>query len=657
MSDSDVDVILQNYFATIAEKDSDALKLFEDNKRMRRLVEQALGAREELEAQLRTTQVLVASLQADLREKQLLIAAQDAESAAWREGMAELRVVLDRPSELDHGLRDVVEDVRGMAAELRSLRQGMQYAQWCCSEWEGYVVDFLTASEDRERRALEQAALPSLRALCEAASEVHSVRLLAAAQEALASTTVAQWEALHASTRQKGEASAQKQAQALHRTGMEVQHHARRAYLAESAAHELQQRLTAEAELARWAQTCSALASEERDSVVDLLVERCAAAEGLHRATAREVRRLGCALAASQDELRRLTDRHEALLTEQEQGRLRLAKLSRRVEESKEQQSALAELQQRYSTAQEEMQALRDRYISLADKERHLRHQHGTATEAASTKLQDVEESLQAAERHKAVLEERLRASQDEAKAAHKEVFALRKQQESAQATEAVLQATQAQLRETERHAFNFQEALDTLKAEHQAELCAVQDRHAQAMAALAEGHEEALEQRDATWASRLAEAEARERDAAAATASDKAKMQAEVGAWAAEVEKLKKVAARCRERAEAEAAARLVLEEQSRSEASVLRSVMERSLDEARRAPVLVDVQTRLASVQQRNRLLDEACRRSAGVIAQLRESLHREQMVSRALRLREEVDAATTHSRLTLATTPTLR
>ncbi|CAG9577262.1 conserved hypothetical protein [Leishmania major strain Friedlin] len=637
MADNEVDVILQNYFAAIAEKDSDALKLYEDNKRMRRLVEQTLKAREELEAQHCTTQLLVTSLQNDLREKQHIIETQDKAIAVWRDGIAELRSALERPSEVDHGLSDVVDDVRRMSAELRSLRQGMQYAQWCCNEWEGYLKESLVASEARERRALESSAAHSLQALCEAAAEVRRVWMQAAAQEAATGSTIARWEAWHATAQQERESAAEKHAQALHRAELEVLHHARRAEAAHKKADEMVQRMAAHEQEERVAHEWRALEAKTQVGLVDLLVRRCTAAEEKWCDAVREVRTVAHRLQRTMEELSRLSEVHEQTLVEQEQNRLRVSKLAKKVEQLKEQQSEMEALQQRCSSQQEELQALRDKYVAIADKERNLRYQLSTSTENAAAKLLSVEESLQAAERRATVLEERLRTTQ-EARAAQKDIAALRRQVEQHHATDAVLKVTQQQLRETEKHAFNFKEALEVLKAEHQAQLQAERDRHAAEIVALAEANEDALQSQTAEARARVVEAEERMQRAQETAMREKEALQRELQAWTAEVDTLKSELARGLQRAEAEKTAREVLEQQNRSEASVVRSMVELSFDDARRGLQVAELQGRLKSVQQRNRLLEEACRRSAGVIAQLREALYREQMTLRALRLKDD-------------------
>ncbi|KAG5474395.1 hypothetical protein LSCM1_03176 [Leishmania martiniquensis] len=638
MADSEVDLILQNYFATIAEKDSDALKLFEDNKRMRHLVEQVLKAREELEAQYCAAQLLVASLQADVREKQHRIEAQEKASAVWRDGVSELRSVLGRSPDKEREIADVIDDVRRISAEVCRLRKGVQYAQWCCGEWEAYVVESLIASEALERNVLERTAVDSLQTLCEAAAEVSSVRIWAAAQEAAAGSTIAHWEAWHVTTVQEREMEMEKHSQALHEAELKARRHARHAEAAQQSAKELAERLAAQQHEEQLAHEWRALASTAQVGLVDLLVRRCTAAEGNWCDTVLEVRTITHQLERAREELKGLSEAHEKGLVEQEQNRLRLSRLSKKLEQLKEQQSELEELQQRCTSQQEELQALRGKYMTIAEKERSLRYQLSTSAESTAAKLLTSEESRQAAERRTAVLEERLRATQEEARAAQKDVLALRRQAEKHLVTDAVLQATQLQLQETAKHAFNFQEALEALKVEHQAQLQVERDRHAAEMAALAEANEEVLQLQAAEARARAAEAEERTRQAQDTAAREREALQKELQLWTAEVDSLKLEVAKGRQRAEAEKTAREVLEQQSRSEASVVRSMVERSFDDARRGPQVARLQARLKSVQQRNDLLEEACRRSAGVIAQLREALHREQMTSRTLRLKDD-------------------
>ncbi|KAL7709213.1 hypothetical protein N2W54_007756 [Lotmaria passim] len=638
MTDNDVDDILQKFFVTIAEKDSDAFKLYEDNKRMRNLVEQTLHAREELESRLRSMSVLVNSLQTALREKERLIEAQNGEAAAWREHIAELRTLLDRPSELDHGLEDVVKDVRDMSAELRSLRQGFKYARWCCDEWEEYATEAAACAEARERAVLQEAAFAVLETLCSRASEVQDVRRDAAARLNSAAASVKQWETWYAEEEVKSQQQAETHERAMQRATLETQEQQTRgdALLRElevvNASLGTQTRCHQQQQQRQWVE------AESFSQRTRILEERCRCAEANWASTVTELRAVVQLLAEAQKARDDVTAKHELVLLTHDHERQRLRKLSKQVEQLKQQQSELEEVQQRCSAQQAELHTLREKYRTTADKERSLRQQLHSAAEAAAAKLSAAEDATAAHQRHRYVLEERLRTTQEELKALQRETVALRQQCEEHRATQAVLQATEAQLRETERRSSNFQDALERFTAEQQAQLQAAEARHTEELAALRCRHHEERDDAAARARAAVAEAETMLQHTREDSAKEKAQLQQELREWIQMVESLKKEQTALRDTLEAERAARQLLEQQYQQETTVVRSMMlEQNREEAQRGPQLAGMQSQVSELTQHNELLEEACRRSAGVIAQLREALHREQMTSRSLRHRD--------------------
>ncbi|KPA85321.1 hypothetical protein ABB37_01654 [Leptomonas pyrrhocoris] len=637
MADNDVDEILQKFFVTIAEKDADAFKLYEDNKRMRDLVEQTLRAREELESRHHTTIVLVKSLQTALDEKERLIAAQDSENAAWREHIAELRALLDRPSELQHGLGDVVEDVRNMSAELRSLRHAFQYAQWCCDGWEQYAAEAVVQQEVRERAALEETAMTLLDTLRQHTMQLYFVMRDAKAQNTTSSGAVKQWEAWYATVEDERAKLVEMHEKALRFAELEAKEQQDRA---EALRHELNTTKETLELQARDEDHQLQLRNVEQESsaqLMTLMEGRCRSAETNWAATVHQLRCVVHLLAAAQREKDDYTAKHELVLLTLEHTRQRLFKLTKQLDQLKQQQSELEDLQQRCSGQQEDLRTLREKYLAVTDKERSLRQQLHSSTETAATKLQAAEEAVSTSQRHRFSLEERLRATQDELKVLLKEVANLRRQSEEHRATQAVLQATQEQLRETEKHSFNFQVALDRLKEEQETQLRAVEARHSDELAALKSAHSEELDREARVARSAVEEAETTLKRARDAHAKDKDELQRELQEWIHEVEAQRREKAAQQDRLDAERSARQLLERQYRQETSVVRSVMmEHSREEAQRGPQLAELEVQVRSMTQRNELLEEACRRSASVIAQLRETLHREQMVCRTLRQR---------------------
>jgi chromosome segregation ATPase len=638
MADNDVDEILQKFFVTIAEKDEDAFKLYEDNKRMRDLVEQTLHAREELESRHRSTVTLVHSLQTALQEKERLIAAQDREAATSREHIAELRTLLHRPSELDHGLDDVVADVRDMSAELRSLRHAFQYAQWCCDGWEEYAATAVVQAETRERVVLEEAEAVVFSALCTCAGERQRLLQRSTAQTTASVATIKEWEAWYARAEHERAELVERHESALQSSAQETQQERTRVADLQRELDAVKTDASKQTHLHQQQFQLQCVEQEHVTRLVKLVEDRCQAAETAWASSVDEVRRVVHLLSSAQKERDELAAKYEFGLITQEHNRQRLLKLSKQVDQLKRQQSDFEELQLRCNEKQEELRVLREKYAAVMDRERNLRQQMHAAADAAAAKLQVAEDAASTHRRHRFSLEQRLRTTQVEVKTLQKESGSLRQQCDELRATQAVLQATQAQLRETEKHSFNFQAALDRLREEQQAELRAVEARHEAERAELTHVHE-AERAHDAQEAqAKLHELEATLQQTQEAHSQEKAQLQRELQEWIHEVETHKKEKAAQQDQLEAERKARRLLEQQYRQETSIVRSMMtEQSREEAQRGPQLAELESQMVTLIQRNNLLEEACRRSASAIAQLREALHHEQTTSRRLRQRD--------------------
>lgn len=122
----DINQVVKNYYAVICQKDEDIFELYRDNKRLKKQLNEALTGAEEREAEICAVKLLVTTLQTELREKQLLVEAHQSESVTHRNAEWRLREVLRMPSELDHTIEDVVAtciDVHDECVALRAQRE------------------------------------------------------------------------------------------------------------------------------------------------------------------------------------------------------------------------------------------------------------------------------------------------------------------------------------------------------------------------------------------------------------------------------------------------------------------------------------------------------------------------------------------------------
>ncbi|KAH9600384.1 hypothetical protein LSM04_007207 [Trypanosoma melophagium] len=118
----DISSVVKNYYAVIGQKDDDIFELYRDNKRLKQQLSELRIGEEERETERRTLKLLVVALQTEVREKQALIEAHQSESAAFRTAISHAREVLHMPSELDHTPEDVINACMDIYTECSDLR-------------------------------------------------------------------------------------------------------------------------------------------------------------------------------------------------------------------------------------------------------------------------------------------------------------------------------------------------------------------------------------------------------------------------------------------------------------------------------------------------------------------------------------------------------
>lgn len=629
---------MNSYFAAIAEKDADAFRLFEDNKRMRLLVQQTLQAREEQSVHLRSTQLLVATLETELQEKTRLVEAQEQENVALRDGVAALRVVLCRPSELDFRMEDLVEEVTALLEELKRLRQGAKYAQWCCAEWERWS---LAETADQERRG---------RHLIEMAAEMPR-RAFAAQQQCLmdacaASTMAVRLEAelVEAEERRRRELEAQSHdhTSKQQRTADESNRLRQRCDELQLRCNDLTEEAATSAKIATGEQEALSVCLGVAGQVMSLLSDRACAAEEGWCSAVQQLRRFGKDYAALQQHHRLLEDQHEKVLQVSEEGSLRVARLQKRLSKEESMKAEVEDLQQTNATLRDEIHSLRKKWSQSAAKERTLRLQCNAKDAEVAEQIQTLESNFQSAQRKIAALESRLQSSEEEGMAQRREAAQLHKSVDDLRGTEAALRVAETRLLHSERYMANLRQSIekaDVMQAEqrrrdteaHELVLHRMSEERKKDMEELRERCEQ--EAKDAQAGIELAMAE---------LTDENSRLRGEIEAWIRDLDGQKKKVAELQSRLDREQAARQVLEQQQREESALMRSFVHRSAEEVPQTHTTPLLASETRMVQKRNRLLEEACRRSAAVIAELREALHRGKMEVRSLRNSVNVSAS---------------
>ncbi|RNF07509.1 viral A-type inclusion protein [Trypanosoma rangeli] len=123
----DISQVVKNYYAVIGQKDEDIFELYRDNRRLQKQLGEVLMGEEERETDRRTLKLLVATLQTELREKQVLIDAQQREGAAIRSAVWRAREILNMSSELDYPVEAVIGACINLYTECAELRARQEY--------------------------------------------------------------------------------------------------------------------------------------------------------------------------------------------------------------------------------------------------------------------------------------------------------------------------------------------------------------------------------------------------------------------------------------------------------------------------------------------------------------------------------------------------
>lgn len=613
-----VDRVLKDYYATISEKDADIFKLYDDNKRMRGLVEESLRAREELDASHRTTLLLVSSLQSELREKEVALDTYERESSEWREAAAALRALLRQPpTGLHLGLRDVVAEVERVVREKERLRQRVRHDGEERMARQNVSFESLWEAERVQRGLLEEAEAAEVTALRQrVASYTESCESHATLQQ-----TVAQERAAAESERERLVA---RQELALRHAHLE---HSRVQRLLEEANRAVAERQLEVDTLSRRCTDVTQrihIVEEAASATTDLLTERCAEAEGGWRATVAAYRRVYEEKVSLSSRLQQLTEEHDRVVEALKKEKAVHGKAKKQLEREVTRADAAEATVKRLQYIEAEHSALKAKYIALADNARGGRQQIRAAREEFKGQLTEKEEALVGCEKHVLALQGQLEAAEKENRALAKRSTALEKRVSELVANAADVEEAKRAGSEAERQVAALEATIDRLREE--GEQC-IADAHAEHIARLSdieETHRMALHALQEQTAAELTAARAELDASVAAHLDERQRLNEELQEWVTLVESRRQENRQLREQLTNEQTARHILETRQQSENTLLRSLLCDAAESSRvQEQRLEDVEER-ARLQEQIGVLEQACRKSAAVIAELREAVY---------------------------------
>ncbi|CAD2218881.1 hypothetical protein ADEAN_000637400 [Angomonas deanei] len=623
--DTQIDLALKNYFLTIQEKDDDIFRLYEDNKRMKQLVGEALKNREEITSQFYTQSLLVTSLQTEVREKQLLLEAQEEENKVLRECVSKIRVALQRPSELQYSTAVLVEDVEALVEAQDSWSAGMDMAKryvrhfsqvpfQCLVEEEARGRRTLLSTEETQRDCVNECALFCQQQL--ARQEAHRVAL-----------------------------EKEQDAFALERENLVK----RQRVLSDTIRQELQQTNEENRNLQRQVQWAGEQLEEKerelylmtemlflRDRQTQLLFQRCTERMGLletcvaeQHALAGEHAQRGRAHTLQREEHYRTLQANEARLQEEEKTlRSQTKKLQKIVE-------VLKPFKNQYETLLSESKTKEEQHVALqkmcqGQHEKLKREDKKLADLQKRYTLRCEENDMQTEKMKK--LNERLDEKNKELhQLKHKQTQAEKKIEQLQKTIDTVKNELEGQKESAEKR---LEKEIKEQQAHDEARIRSLEDELQERIAAYKTVMEETNRVRIEmqTEVDRLAEA----------LTNEKRETQKEASQWIAQYDTVEQKLIQTREQLQKEREVRALLESQQTSEKRMIETILkEKKVNEQPRLEKTTTTVLRLpygandaveqekdTSLQDKIGVLEAACRESTAVIAGLREALYYERL-----------------------------
>nr|CCC95449.1 unnamed protein product [Trypanosoma congolense IL3000] len=152
----EVNSVVKAYYEVIEKKDEDIFELFRDNNRLQKQLNETLTSEEDREAELRILKLLVGALQIELKEKQLIVQEHEKERTTMQAAITRGREVLNMDSELNYTAGDVVNKFIAyykMCHELQChLEVFVRVAAANCCAMQLMIID----AEERERHIINQ---------------------------------------------------------------------------------------------------------------------------------------------------------------------------------------------------------------------------------------------------------------------------------------------------------------------------------------------------------------------------------------------------------------------------------------------------------------------------------------------------------------------
>lgn len=611
----EVDAVMENYLHTLTAKDNDIFSLYEDNQRMRKLVEDALAARKELGLAYSTQVELVKSLRMQISQMTVAQSGRDAELTRWKSRALQLDRMLPRGGLPRGALMNTSSEQSGvdpiafgdrveiLLQENEELQMSLAMHVDAERHWVESTLHTLLSTETRERRYLEEAALLPMQSAFANFVRYQSETIALLEQETGA--RIATLKDLVTETVERHDHE-------LQRWQLECERYKR--HLAEEHHHSEVLRASLVFEQLERAQQLSesAILANEQAERIALWVALASCAEKEWGRTSlalqeeyrvdEQQKRQICRMAEDLAQLQESLDRTAA----------EAANLFKKANQLKHTQRELSECQTERDALITAKEALEAKYEDSVEKLRHNRQHYQKSSQALRESAEEAEELRRKTDEKLMDLERRYARAQEGARSYEKRLLAFEKKVGVLPSLKSALEDAQRRVKEVEAQATeaaevqrkNYEDELQRLMADSRSEL-QISERASVVLTERLTAMKESLRETEEIMRTVRAE-----RDALKAQFTD------EVQAWARDVDILRQDLDVTRKQLSQERAARSILEAQQQHESGVLQHLLNASATAA-------DESTHTEALQKQVNMLEEACRRSAVVIADLRENI----------------------------------
>ncbi|EAN81503.1 hypothetical protein C3747_10g484 [Trypanosoma cruzi] len=588
----DISQVVQKYYEVIDQKDEDIFELYRDNKRLKKQLDEVLAGENDRETDRRTLKLLVTTLQTELREKQMLIEAQQEEGSAIRHAVWRAREVLNMSSELDYPIESVIGACINLHAECCELQARQEYLVSVNLRTRSLACNNLFEAERYARSAIADA--------CSGAYATLSLFLRCARQAVVEKQQLCE-------AHRAAECAHNQRVELLEkRAQLECSQHERIVEEWKEQVTCVNGRLLLLQRQMRYEKAEKELLMEAVCGRLDLMMEQGADLERLlalvfrafirHDKQLQEVRQESLLLRGKLQKVHADLSRARALLRRrkesQQQQSLTLdtsGRVSVRTENSEKEKNC--SVYDALRTVQVEHEVLKVEWRQCVERERAVRQQAATTISKLKAERSACEATVEACQERCARLEKALQRTRQEAKRHSKEVNRM-KELNGTLCDEAKVHAERIKSLEEVNRVLSEENMTLTSRME------VLQER--------AQEKEEACSSAERAARDRIAVLEERMK-------SEKEGFLGELKEWTLVLEEARKKLAVAESERDRERMLRGILVEQHRDEERMLKKMMA----EEHQSAVMV--------LQGKIDILERACGRSATVIAELREALHR--------------------------------